>query len=403
MSNRRLLILSAFIALVVVSCKKDGIVSKTETEPILKISNNAGNNRINLTNNNLVVGFSSVQNLDNSIKSIQATEEVYPYELAFDGKIESLKDNNGTPLNAIDVTSYSNGLYGVSYMTIGEKYYGGVDLFTILPSNAPALVSTVVAENADINRIKIGGNKVFLGIDLETHDNYNLETPAVVGVIDINSNTLQNPQYVSLNGYSVKDIHYAESNQKLYAASATHGGVSVISFSGENASKTAYQPYGGARSLVVSNGQLIATNGYSYAGFNLNTAAQSAYKWWPIPSDGVGLGALTTLSNGNFLFGNNFALIYVDAATGSLLDQVDVGGWIYSISVVNDKIYVAAGNNILVATINGGKINVLAQTHFESTFGPGNFVINNVHVANDKVLVTCGPKGTYVFTLQDKL
>ncbi len=398
--NKFLLVASLLLTAAIYSCKKSSDLAPQDADPILKISNNADNSRISLTDNGLTVPFTPFE--ENSTKSVQAASTVFPYELTYNGKIESLKDDQNKPLSALDVTSYGNNYYGIAYMTVGEKYYGGVDVFKIASTNAPELVSTVVAENADINKIKIGGNKIFLGVDLKDYEAHNLEAPAVVGVVDINNNNLQNPQYVSLKGYSVTDLHYSSANNKLYAASAENGGLSIISFNGGVASRSAFAYYGSIRGITTSGSDVYGSNAYSYSKFNPNTAEQLDLKSWPTRSDAVQIGALTTLPNGNFLFGNNYALIYVDKATNALIDNFNVGGWIYSISVVNDKIYVAAGNSIIVATIENGRIKLLAKTHFESTFGVGKFVINNVHVVNDKVLVTCGLKGTYVFTLKQK-
>ncbi|WP_113639590.1 hypothetical protein [Nubsella zeaxanthinifaciens] len=399
--NKFLVVCSLLLTVTIFSCKKntDTITNTEEADPILQISNKAETDRIDIANDGASVPFTS---METTSKSVQATAAVYPYELIYNGKINPIKDNQNKPLSALDVTSLGNNYFGVAYMTIGEKYYGGVDVFKLSANNNPELISSVTSPNADINKIKIGGNKIFLGVDLKDYEARNFQAPAVVGMVDINNTGLQNPQYIPLKGYSVTDLDYSAANNKLYAASAENGGLSVISFNNGTPSLTSFAYYGALRAITFSGADLFASNAYSYSKFNPSTAELLNLQSWPVRSDDVQIGALTTAPNGNFLFGNNYALIYVNKTTNALIDQVDLGGWIYSISVVNDKIYIAAGNSIVVATIENGHLKLLAKTHFESTFGAGNFVINNVHVTGDKVVVTCGTKGTYVFTLKPK-
>lgn len=402
MLKNRLPLVTAFLLIFAYSCKKSANDPRAEQDPILTISNGISSGRVDLTNTGEIVNFST-----ESAGSTRAVEApvVYPFELEYNGKIDVMKDANNTRLTAIDVTAYGNGIYGVTYMTPGENYSGGVDIFRILPSKAPQLFSSIIADNADINQIKIGGGRVFLGLDLKNYESMsNLESPAVVGIVDISNNSLSNPQYVGLKGFSVKDLHYSANNNKLYAASADNGGLSVISFNNGLASRSGFAFYGGLRAITVSGNELIGSNAYAYSTFSSSTGELniSSRKEWPVRSNETQLGAMKALPNGNFLFGNNFALIHVDKNTNTLIDQVDVGGWIYSISVVSNKIYIAAGNSILVAVVDNGHLKIIARTHFKNTFGGGNFVINNVTVDSDKVVVTCGKQGTYVFTLKQK-
>ncbi|MNR12356.1 hypothetical protein D3C85_1287070 [compost metagenome] len=127
----------------------------------------------------------------------------------------------------------------------------------------------------------------------------------------------------------------------------------------------------------------------------------SKYTEWPIPSIHIPIGRAASLSNGNFIFGNSKALIYVNKADGSRLDITEVGGTINSISIVNEKIYISAGNALLVAEIQNGKIKIIARTHFDTTFG-GSFNVISSRVAGNYVFVACGNKGTYVFNLVPK-
>lgn len=400
--NKFLVVCSLLLTVTIFSCKKntEDISSKEETDPILLISNKAETERVDVANIGSTLPFTTMESTG---KAVEATSTAYPFELIYNGKINPIKDNQNKPLSALDVTSLGNNYFGVAYMTIGEKYYGGVDVFRLSASSQPELISSVTSPNADINKIKIGGNKIFLGVDLKDYEARKYEAPAVVGMVDINNTGLQNPQYIPLKGYSVTDLDYSAENNKLYAASAENGGLSVISFNNGAASLSSFSYYGSLRAIAFSGSDLFASNAYSYSKFNPTTAELLNLQSWPVRSDEVQIGALTALANGNFLFGNNYALIYVNKTNNALIDQVDLGGWIYSISVVNDKIYIAAGNSIVVATLENGHIKLLAKTHFASTFGGGNFVINNVHVTGDKVLVTCGTKGTYVFTLRPKV
>lgn len=395
--NKYLLIGTLLLSATIYSCKKDAnnLIQEEEATRIIEINNNATANRIDLTNEGLTLNFEATA--DQNGTNVLSGNNTYPFELVYKGKINPQIGAHNNTLSALEVSAYGN-YYAIAYQTPGAKYGGGVDIIQI-QSGAPQLVSSLATPDADITCINNGGGRLYLGMDLKTFESHKFPAPSVVGVVTTNGGGLSNPQVVGLEGYSTKDIKYNTANGKLYAASSTNGGISIISFSGAKASRTAFQPYGGARSIAISNQDIIATNGYSYAHFDANTAAETNYKHWPIPSNQVNIGNVSTLSNGNFIFGNNFSLIYVDKVSGDLIDQTDVGGWVNSISIVNEKIYISTGNSLVVAVIENNKIKILAKTHFATAFG-GKFNVISSRIAGNYVFVACGERGTYVFNLK---
>ena len=399
LKNKYLLVAALLLSATIYSCKKEtqDLVQEDEAAKIIKIDNTTSSNRVDLTNEGVTLNFQAENETNAFGKTTEGTATAFPFQLVYKGKIEPQLGANNNPLSALEVSAYGNN-YAIAYQTPGAAYGGGVDVIQI-QSGIPQLVSSVSTPDADITCINNGGGRLYLGMDLKTYERYKYPAPAVVGIVKTNGGSLSEPQAVGLEGYSTKDVKYNEYNGKLYAASSSNGGISVISFSGQKASRTAFQPYGGSRSIAISNRDIIATNGYSYATFDANTAAEGNYKHWPIPSNSVGIGSVASLANGNFLFGNNYYLIHVDKATNALLDQVDVGGWVNSISIVADKIYVSTGNSLVVAQIENNKIKVIAKTHFESTFG-GSFNVISSRIAGNYVFVACGSRGTYVFNLK---
>lgn len=398
--NKYLLVASVFLSATIYSCKKETIevlVPEDEAAKILKIDNTTSSSRIDLTDEGLTLNFQGTAETAGSRVMTDATTTTFPYQLVYKGKINPQIGVNNKALSALEVSAYGN-YYAIAYQTPGAAYGGGVDVIQI-QSGAPQLISSISTPDADITCINNGGGRLYLGMDLKTYESYKYPAPAVVGIVKTNGGNLAEPQAVGLEGYSTKDVKFNEYNGKLYAASSSKGGISVISFNGQKASRTAFQPYGGSRSIAFSNNQVFATNGYSYATFDANTAAESDYKHWPVPSNDVNIGSIAATANGNFLFGNNYYLIHVDRNTNALLDQVDVGGWINSISIVADKIYVSTGNSLVVAQIEGNKIKVIAKTHFANTFG-GNFNVISSRIAGNYVFVACGNRGTYVFNLK---
>lgn len=398
--NKYLLVASLLLSATIYSCKKEAAdltAQEDEASRILKINNSTSSSRVDLTDEGLTLNFQTASETVGAKVATEAKSPAFPYQLVYKGKINSQVGINNNALSALEVTAYGN-YYAIAYQTPGSAYGGGVDVVE-LQSGTPKLVSSISTPNADVTCINNGGGRIFLGMDVENYESYKFSAPAVVGIVNAAGGNLAEPQAVGLEGYSTKDIKYNENNGKLYAASSSKGGISVISFSGQKASRTAFQPYGGSRSITFSNNDIIATNGYSYATFDVNTAAEGNYKHWPIPSNEVNIGSVASLPNGNFLFGNNYYLIHVDKATNALLDQVDVGGWINSISFVDGKIYISTGNSIVVAEIENNKIKLIAKTHFSTTFN-GNFNVISSKIVGSYIFVACGSRGTYVFDLK---
>lgn len=394
-----LLFTTLLLTVTIYSCKKETQESVTEEESkIIKINNNAASNRVDLSNQDLVLNFQAPSETGKLNMSTRAEAPVFPYQLVLKGKIDPQIGANNNALSALEVSAYGN-YYAIAYQTPGNAYGGGVDVIEI-QSGTPQLLTSVSTPDADVTCINNGGGRLYLGMDLKTYEKYKYPAPAVVGIVNTNGGSLTDPQVIGLVGYSTKDLAYNEQNGKLYAASSTQGGLSIISFSESNASRSAFEFFGGARSITLSDNNVVVSNGYSYSIFDSNTAKpQPDYKLWPIPSNEVGIGAVASLSNGNFLFGNNYYLIHVDKDNNSLLDQVDVGGWVNSISIVGDKIYASTGNSLVVATIENDKIKIIAKTHFATAFG-GDFNVISSRVAGNYVFVACGKRGTYVFNLK---
>lgn len=401
LKNKYLLVATLLLSATIYSCKKetqDLPTQEDEAAKIMKINNTSSSNRVDLTNEGLTLNFQTTsENIGSKTATTQAEASSFPYQLVYKGKINPQIGADNNALSALEISAYGN-YYAIAYQTPGAAYGGGVDVIQI-QSGAPQLVASVNIPDADVTCINKGGGRLYLGMDLKTYETYKYPAPAVVGIVKTSGGNLEDPQVVGLEGFSTKDVVFNDNNGKLYAASSTNGGVSVISFTGQKASRTGYQPYGGARSITISNNEVVATNGYSYTNLDPNTVAQSSYKWWPIPSNDVGIGRVASLANGNFLFGNNYYLIHVDKTSGNLLDQVDVGGWVNSISIVADKIYVSTGNSLVVAVIENNKIKIIAKTHFSSTFG-GDFNVISSRIAGTYVFVACGNRGTYVFNLK---
>ena len=404
--NKYLFVAAVVLSATIYSCKKetqDLVAQDDNAAKIINANSTSSLNRVDLSDEGLTLNFQSATETAGA-KTTEAVAPAFPYQLVYRGRVKSQVGVNNNSLSALEVSAYGN-YYAIGYQTPGNAYGGGVDVIQLQSSGAPQVIGAVSTKDADVTCVTSGGGRLFVGMDLETFESFKYPAPAVVGVIKINNNNLQDAQVVGLEGYSTTAIKYNETNGKLYTTSATNGGVSIISISGDKASRTAFQSYGGAKSLTFSNNELIATNGYSYAKFDVNTAAESTYQHWPVESNNVGIGAVASTSNGNFLFGNNFALIYVNKADNKLLHQVDlrgtnaIGGWINSISIVDGKIYVSTGNSLVVAEIVNNKIEVLAKTHFSSKFG-GQFNVISSKVVGSKVFVACGDRGTYVFDLK---
>ena len=400
-NNHYLYAASILLMATVFSCKKDSqdIVQEDPAAQIIKIENTSSTDRIDLADEGLTLDFENyATGSGNVVKGTGNTVAAFPYQLVFKGKINPKIGADNNALSALEVSAYGD-YYAVAYQTPGDKFGGGVDVID-MKAGKPKLVTSVATPDADINCITNGGGRLYLGMDLKTYEKYDYPAPAVFGVVNIDGGSLNQPKVVGLEGFSTKDVKYNTTNGKVYTASGTQGGVSIISFAGNRASRTAFQPYGGARSIAISNGQVIATNGYSYADFESNTAAETNYRHWPIRSNEINIGGVSALANGNFIYGNNYSLIYVDKASGTLIDEVELSGWVNSISIVNDKMYISAGNSLVVAIIENNKIKVLAKTHFATVFG-GKFNVISSKVAGNHVFVACGSRGTYVFKLKE--
>lgn len=392
------LVAGALASVTIYSCKKEpsGITNQDDiASKILKINNNVSSSRLDLSNQGTILNFETVNQTANTASS-------YTHQLIYKGKINPLVGLSGKTLSALQVANMGT-QYVIGYQLPGDGFDGGVDVVDLNSGN-PSLSSTVHTPNADVTCVEAGGTRLYLGMDLKTYESFDFPAPAVVGIIGVHGGTLNNPDIVGIPaGYSTKDVKYNVINGKLYAASSTQGGVASYNFYSHKAVLESYAPYGLVRSITFSGNEVIATNGYSFTNYNPNTLAQTNYRWWPIQSNEINIGSVSTLKNGNFIFGNNYSLVYVDKTSGSLLDQIDVGGWITSVSVAKDpvdnnieNIFIATGNSLVIARIVNNKIEITAKTHFASTFG-GDFNVISAFVAGKYVFVACGDKGTYVF------
>ncbi|KHJ38695.1 hypothetical protein PBAC_10330 [Pedobacter glucosidilyticus] len=387
-----------FLLFVLCSCKKDNInFEDNNANQIININNNPDPSRVSSVNNNSYVDFVQEKNI--LVAKGSRTKSNPAFQLVFKGKIDALKDN-GVSLGAVQVASLGN-FFAVSYLKSGADFSGGMDVFR-LSNGVPQLLSTVKTPNADITTITSGGGRFFIGTDLQNFETFNYPSPAVLGVVNVIGGALNNPQIIPLSGFSVKDLKYNSNNQKLYAATSTQGGLSVISFNNRGVgSRTAYTNYNRLRSLALANNRIIGGTSTEYRSFNLNNANLiGGSKLWPVRSDIEEIGSLNILSNGNLLFGNNYSLIYVNPNTNELLDDVNVGGWINSISIVNDNLYIATGNSIITARIVNGEIVILARAHLYSLFPGIRFDVMSLKVVDNYVVAACGSAGVYVFELR---
>jgi hypothetical protein len=401
--SKQFLLLAALITTATVSCKKEQIssVPQDTKNEIIKINNNPSNDRVNLTDDGMELDFVQADADVNYPKSgANSTAANFPYKLKFKGRIGPQLDVNNNPLSSLEVSSYGSNFI-IGYQTPGDKFAGGVDVISLNNNGNPHLETIASIPDADVTCVNSGNGHLYFGMDLRTYEHFDYPAPAVLGVVKFSGQSLSNPQTVGLEGYSTKDVKFNPNNNKIYTATSTQGGVSVIGLDNQGvASRLAYQSYGIARSIGISGTDLIITNGYSYAYFNPTTLAMSNYSWWPIQSGNEPIGRMETMSNGNLVFGNGYAFIYVNKYTGTLIDQVYIGGIVNGVSVVNDKIYISTGNSLIVAEIDhSNHIKLLAKTHFSSKFG-GDFNVISSKVSGDKVIVACGVRGTYIFKLK---
>lgn len=400
MNKKRILTVIALASFVLIySCKKENTSTpdpEVDATKIIEISAQSSN-RIDASDAGLEIAFQDGNSTTTKSAGFQATLPAsYPYTLVYRGKINPMLGKDGQPLSALQVAAYSN-YYAVGYQTPGDKFGGGIDVFQ-MQGGAPVLLSSVSTPDADVTCVANGGGKMYFGMDLGTFESYGFEKPATVGVVKTTGGSLSEPGVVGLKGYSVKDLKYNTTSGKLYAATSTEGGLSVINVSAAKPKLNSFTYFGGSRSLDFAENEVVATNTAEYQFYDLQTGVKKSNAFWPIPSNDR-MGSLTVTPDGNLMYGNNYKLVYVDKATNALLDEIDLGGWINSITVVDGKIYVAAGNSLVVATVSDGKIKALAKTHFATAFG-GSFNVISVKVAGIYVFVACGNRGTYVFSLK---
>jgi hypothetical protein len=380
------------------SCKKEKlIIEDNHASQIININNNPDPSRVSLVDNDLTVDFTPEGNAVSS-KGNTTKSSIF-YQLMFKGKINSLQ-YNGESLGAIQVASMGN-FFAVSYLKSGEEFAGGMDVFR-LNNGVPQLLSTVQTPNADITSLTSGDGKFFIGTDLKTFESFNYQSPAVVGVVNVVGGSLNNPQIVPLTGFSVQDLVYNSANQKLYAATSTKGGLSVVSFNNNVGARTAYTAYDNLKSLAIAGNKITGCTGTEYANFDLTDGKLIGNaSSWPIPNNyDQSSGKLNILQDGKLLFGNNNSLILVNPDNNTLLDEINVGGFVNSISIVNNLIYITTGNSILVAKINNDKeILILTKIHLYTSFPGVRFDVISVKVVGNYVIAACGPAGVYVFEL----
>ncbi|ATL49048.1 hypothetical protein COR50_18770 [Chitinophaga caeni] len=183
-----------------------------------------------------------------------AQSNQYPLELIAEVAPPSYQ---GMDLRATNVDIEGNYAY-VGYNREGATYLGGVSVFDISDVQQPKLIAEAIFPSTDISSVKFYQGKLYVSGATNLDKDTSFNSPAVVGYVTI-SNGIPTGDFklFDVPGQVATDIAIA--NNKLYVASGSNGGLSILnlsSFDGE-----AYVSSEDLRAVTVMTNKIAVLSG----------------------------------------------------------------------------------------------------------------------------------------------
>lgn len=136
--------------------------------------------RVTVTNETIVIESDTANKAGLSKAAYAPKVKETEITLTLVAEVDPL-EHEGTKLQATEIRIHGSKAY-VSYNTGGETFLGGVEVFDISDADAPALISSVVFTDTDVNGLAIKGSDLYLAA--ATSDE-SFDSPAILRVIKL--------------------------------------------------------------------------------------------------------------------------------------------------------------------------------------------------------------------------
>ncbi|WP_411030620.1 hypothetical protein [Spongiimicrobium sp. 3-5] len=323
----------------------------------------------------------------------------YPLTLVAQVTPPSYRGNNSLTASHVDV----DGDYAyVAYNSVGEAYFGAIDVINISNPNSPRVTSRLFYLNADINSIKYENGYVYAAGGVNAETSVRATSNSFIAKIVVSNgrlNTSAGITYGFQQGFNANDVRVEGSR--------------VLSTSGKDGSLTVYNksdmsieneiPYDDLRSLDINNNTIALLN--ASTGISVLDANYQLIKEIAIDSD-FGIATKKTIDfNGDKIIvseGSKGAGVY-SFSSGSLLEYIPI---LIDPEGVDDSDVVTnavASNKEVILMANGGAGLCLSEDNGNNADLVGIIElegsINYVESKDDYVFAASGKEGLQIIKL----
>ena len=328
----------------------------------------------------------------------------------------------GTKLQATEIRIHGSKAY-VSYNTTGEVFLGGVEVYSISKPEEPALISSVVFTDTDVNGLAVKGSDLYLAAATSAEG---FDTPAILRVIKLVGGKLSDQiQDKDIVSFAATDVEIFGSD--VYVTSGADGGYTTVldqttlveshRFAMEDA-RSIDSDNGDIAVLSGSNGvdgesaQLVTFNkntGEIQNQFNLDGASIKHSKSTievkkdkAILAMGNGGTQLVCLATGDVL--KTILLPVVDGLDASLTVANAATAYKRSVFMANGEagVYLAVDDeNIDSKGCDASTLEVIGKLSLDLTVDGESQSVNHIVYRNDVLFVAAGLGGLKVITVDD--
>lgn len=293
----------------------------------------------------------------------------------------------------------------VGYLTLGESFDGGVDVFDVSNQGDPKLVDSYVAPGLDINSVAVSSGKLYIA---GAHNN---QKPACLGQFSIENDKLSETGKVS-SLRSFTGIDMSVHGDSLFVTSGDKGGIQKIST--HNLSLQKYLGFKDVRGIEYRAGLFYVFAGTPAQFMTLDEDLEFR-SWFPLHAK------LTKEDKSRLHIGENVAFLAmndkgfqavclktgevlaevstfpgedIDASPNYALDVVVYGRYVITASGYNGLQIYDAGENWDSAYCNDFEIKKLQKFSF-SDGSPA----SHLELVGETLFVTAGERGLKILSL----
>ncbi|MCX2719672.1 hypothetical protein [Lentiprolixibacter aurantiacus] len=328
-------------------------------------------------------------------------EQAGDYPLNLVAQVRPPDDPSRGPLTSSHVF-VENDYALVSYNTVGEEYFGAVDIINIKDPAKPRLVSRLLFPNADINALISENGYVYAagGLDAEvsvtaTSNSFVAKIPAPNGKIDVSAGIT----YGFQQGFNANDLRI--SGDKLLVTSGKEGSLTIYNKS--DLSIVNEFPYFDLRSIALSEDRVALLDAGS--GLKILDASFQLIKEIPISTD-LGLASKKTIDfQGDRIIvaeAGKGAGVYSES-TGNLIEYLPIAINPDGITADERVTNAVVSNENVVLMANGGA-GLCLNEEKDGALRPYGVVqlegsINYVQSKGDYIIAASGREGLQIIKL----